>query len=151
MRENHLWNRAKELHIETSADIVGGFDVGFDERIPEKTKDALMGFVYWVEDHFSMPVTLWVDFKYNHYLMSPEGKRVGHRFYWVDFTTFPRFENEADLPVIESAVRTEHRAVEEMLLDFIRGICQYFSWLQGNEPAVDEAEAQEVLEAYLGQ
>ena len=151
MRENHLWNRAKELHIETSADIVGGFDVGFDERIPEEIKDALMKFVYWVEDHFSMPVTLWVDFKYNHYLMSPEGKRVGYRFYWAEFQTFPRFENEADLPVIELAVRTEHKAVDEMLLDFIRGICQYFSWLQGSEPAVDETEALEVLEAYLGQ
>jgi hypothetical protein len=58
MRENHLWNRAKSLQIETSADIVGGFDVGFDKNIPEETKDALMRFVYWVEDHFSMPVTL---------------------------------------------------------------------------------------------
>ena len=151
MQENHLWNRAKELHIETSADIVGGFDVGFDEQIPEETRDALMRFVYWVEDHFSMPVTLWVDFKYNHYLMLPEGKWVGHRFYWAEFKTFPRFENEADLPVIELAVRTEHRAVEEMLLSFIRGICQYFSWLQGSEPAADEAEAREVLEAYLAQ
>ena len=151
MRENHLWNRAKELHIETSADIVGGFDVGFDEQIPEETKDTLMRFVYWVEDHFSMPVTLWVDFKYNHYLMSPAGKRVGHRFYWAEFKTFPRFENEADLPVIELAVRTERRSVEEMLLDFIRGICQYFSWLQGSEPTVNEAEAREVLEAYWGQ
>ena len=151
MRENHLWNRAKELQIETSADIVGGFDVGFDKNIPEETKDALMGFVYWVEDHFSMPVTLWVDFKYNHYLMSAESKRVGHRFYWAAFKTFPRFENEADLPVIELAVRTEHRSAEEILLDFIRGICQYFTWLSGSEPTVNEAEAQEVLETYLDQ
>ena len=48
MHENHLWERAKSLSIQTSPEIVGGFDVGFDERIPEQTKDKLMDFVYWV-------------------------------------------------------------------------------------------------------
>ena len=152
MRENHLWNRAKKLHIETSPDIVGGFDVGFDPKIPEETKDALMRFVYWVEDHFSMPVTLWVDFKYNHYLITRKGERVGYRFYWVDFTTFPRFENEADIPVIELPVRTEYWSMEEILHSFICGISQYYAWLTGTmtdatEP--DDEEAEEVLEAYL--
>ena len=151
MRKNHLWNRAKDVKIQTTPDIVGNFSIGFDSKISEETKDVLMRFVYWVEDNFNLPITLWVDFKYNHYLMSPAGKRVGHRFYWAEFKTFPRFENEADLPVIELAVRTERRSVEEMLLDFIRGICQYFSWLQGSEPTVNEAEAREVLEAYWGQ
>ena len=141
MRENHLWNRAKELHIETSPDIVGGFDVGFDKKIPEETKDALMRFVYWVEDHFSMPVTLWVDFKYNHYLITRKGERVGYRF-----------ENEADSPVIELPVRTEHWSMEEILHSFICGISQYYAWLTGTitdatEP--DDEEAEEVLEAYL--
>ena len=67
MRDNHLWKRAKEVKIQTATDIVGNFDIGFDDKIPEETKDALMKFVYWVEDNFYLPVTLWVDFKYNHY------------------------------------------------------------------------------------
>ena len=150
MRDNHLWNRAKNLQIQTGPDIAGNFDVGFDDKIPEETKDALMKFVYWVEDNFHLPVTLWVDFKYNHYLMSPKGERVGYRFYWADFKTFPRFDNEADLPVIELAVRTERQPMEEILLSFIRGICQYYGWLTNRQPTVNEAEAREVLEAYLG-
>ena len=152
MRENHLWNRAKSLKIETSADIVGGFDVGFDKKIPEETKDALMRFVYWVEDHFSMLVTLWVDFKYNHYLITRDGRRVGYRFYWADFKTFPRFDNEADIPVIELPVRTEHWTMEEILLSFICAISEYYAWLTNNisdRHIPDEAEAEEVLEAYL--
>jgi uncharacterized beta-barrel protein YwiB (DUF1934 family) len=105
-----------------------------------------MRFVYWVEDHFSMPVTLWVDFKYNHYLITRKGERVGYRFYWVDFTTFPRFENEADIPVIELPVRTEHWSMEEILHSFICGISQYYAWLTGTitdatEPDDEEAEA----------
>ena len=97
MNENHLWNRAKQVQIQTSAEIVGGFDIGFDSKIPEETKDALMKFVYWVEDHFAFPVTLWVDFKYNHYLMEQNGKRVGCKFYWVDFANYPVFENPDDI------------------------------------------------------
>ena len=147
MRENHFWNRAKDVKIQTGPEIVGNFDIGFGSKIPEATKDALMDFVYWVEDHFSLPITLWVDFKYNHYLLDADGKRVGYKFYWADFT--PTFENPDDIPVIELPVRTEHWTMEEILASFIEAISQYFMWLTNTpitEPNQDEIE--EVLQAY---
>lgn len=152
MRENHLWNRAKEIEIQTSAEIVGGFDIGFDGHIPEETKDALMQFVYWVEDHFPLPVTLWVDFKYNHYLLDRHGKRVGYRFYCADFVSYPVFDNWDDLPVIELPVRMEHWTREEILTSFIEAISQYYAWLMQEFPAdgiPDAAEVEEVLQDYL--
>ena len=76
MENRDLWERAGELSIQTSADIAEGFSVGFDRQIPEETKNALIRFVYWVEDHYSMPVTLWVDFKYRHYLRNRQKKRL---------------------------------------------------------------------------
>ena len=152
MKENHLWNRAKEVNIQTSADIVGNFDIGFDSNIPEDTKDALMQFVYWVEDNFYLPVTLWVDFKYNHYLIDRNKKRVGYRFYWADFTTYPVFDNPDDIPVIELPVRTEHWSIEEILTSFIEAITRYFAWLTNtltDTPCLDAQEVEEVLQAYL--
>lgn len=152
MRENHLWNRAKNVKIQTSPEIVGNFDIGFDERIPEETKDALMRFVYWVEDHFHLPVTLWVDFKYKHYLISRKGKRVGYRFYWADFAPYPVMENPDDIPVIELPVRMERRTQEEMLTSFIEAISLYFVWLMNeitDEVQPDAGEVEEVLQAYL--
>ena len=153
MRDNHLWNRAKQVQIQTSPDLAGNFDIGFDDKIPEETKDALMNFVCWVEDHFYLPVTLWVDFKYNHYLIDRTGKRVGYRFYWADFATYPVFDNVDDIPVIELPVRTEYWTIEEILTSFIEAITQYFAWLTNtitdkSEP--DEREVEEVLQAYLG-
>jgi len=148
MRENHLWNRAKNTKIQTGPGIVGGFDIGFDSKIPEETKDALMDFVYWVEDHFSLPVTLWVDFKYNHYLIDADGKRVGYKFYWADLN--PVFDNPDDIPVIELPVRMEKWTFEEILTSFIEAISSYFMWLTNiplTEPDMDETE--EVLQAYL--
>ena len=152
MRDNHLWNRAKALQIQTGPDIVGGFDVGFDPKIPEETRDALMAFVYWVEDHFSMPVTLWVDFKYNHYLVTRTKKRVGYKFYWVDFDTYPVFEKEEDIPVIELPVRTEAWTMEELLASFIEAISCYFAWItnqmvEGYQPDLEQVE--EILQEYL--
>ena len=147
MRENHLWNRARSVKVQTGPEIVGNFDIGFDSKIPEETKDALMRFVYWVEDHFSLPITLWVDFKYNHYLLDADGKRVGYKFYYVDFT--PVFQNPDDIPVIELPVRTEHCTMEEILTSFVEAISQYFMWLTNipvTEPNQDEIE--EVLQAY---
>ena len=152
MRSDHLWNRAKNIQIQTGPDIVGGFDIGFDDKIPEETKDALMRFVYWVEDNFHMPVTLWVDLKYNHYLIGRNGNRVGHRFYWADFATYPVFDNWDDIPVIELPVRTGYRTMEEILASFIEGISQYFAWLTNTiagDAQRDTSETEEVLHAYL--
>ena len=152
MKENHLWNRAKQVKIQTSGDIVGGFDIGFDSKIPEETRDALMKFAYWVEDHFSLPVTLWVDFKYNHYLIDREKNRVGYKFYWVDFVNFPVFENPDDIPVIELAVRTERWTMEEILVSFIKAISEYYCWLLrsiADTSLPDEDEVEQVLQAYL--
>ena len=152
MRDNHLWNQAKAVKMQTSQLIVGGFDIGFDSKIPEETKDALMEFVYWVEDHFSMPVTLWVDFKYNHYLVNQAGKRVGYKFYWVDFKSYPVFEDPDDIPVIELPVRTEHHTIEEILTSFIEAISDYYLWLTNaltSDYTPDPDETEEVLQAYL--
>jgi len=152
MRENHLWNRAREVQIQTSPEIAGSFSIGFDNQIPETTRDALMRFVYWVEDHFYLPVTLWVDFKYNHYLIDRNGSRVGCRFYWVDFKAYPVFTNPDDIPVIELPVRTEHRTIAEILTSFIEAISRYYVWLTNTlTPGVpvDPDEVEAVLQAYM--
>ena len=154
MRKDHLWNKAKTIKIQTGPDIVGEFSIGFDSKIPESTKDALIDFVCWAEAHFQFPVTLWVDFKYNHYLISRSGKRVGYKFYWADFENYPVFDNPDDIPVIELPVRTEHYTMEEILISFIEGICLYYTWLSNEavsdySPRIEETE--EVLQAYLDQ
>ena len=151
MKACNLWDQAKKITIETSADIVGNFDVGFDPDIPEETKDQLMQFVYWVEDHYHLPVTLWVDFKYRHYLIDRSGKRVGYRFYWADFTTYPVFENEADLPVIELPVRTERWTMKEILTSFTEAISHYFAWLTNQHSAnflPDPQMVEDILQRY---
>lgn len=149
MIENHFWNQARQIPFQTSPEIVGSFDIGFDSKIPEDTRDALMKFVYWVEDHFSLPITLWVDFKYKHYLIGQNHDRVGYRFYWVDFANYPVFTDPDDIPVIELAVRTEHRTIEEILLSFIEAISRYYAWLLRLNWQPNEQDAAQLLQTYL--
>ena len=152
MRADHLWNRAKTLKLQVSPAIAGGFDIGFDNKIPEETRAELRRFVRWAEEHFSFPVTLWVDFKYNHYLLDRKGNRVGYRFYWADFASWPVFENPKDIPVIELPVRTERWTMEEILASFVEAISQYFAWLTNTiteDSLPDEGEVEAVLQAFL--
>ena len=153
MQEDHLWNRAKAVSIQTSPEIVGGFDIGFDERIPEAVQDKLMDFVYWVEDHFSLAVTLWVDFKYNHYLVDKAGKRVGYKFYCADWMPYPVLESWDDIPVIELPVRMEHSSIDEILFSFIEAISCYYAWLKNeyNNYTPKENETAEILYTYLSE
>lgn len=148
LENRDLWERAGELSIQTSADIVEGFSVGFDRQIPEETKNALIRFIYWVEDHYSMPVTLWVDFKYRHYLRNRQKKRVGYLFYWADFQNYPVFDNYDDIPVIELPVRTERWTIQEILTSFIEAICCYYTWLF-REPLDAYQPDRELVEAIL--
>ena len=151
MRDSNLWLRAKSIHIQTPADIVPGFNIGFDNKIPEETQNELRKFVKWVEDNFNIPIALWVDFEHKHYLLRNDGKRVGYLFYWADFPTYPVFSNKEDIPEIRLPVRTEYSTMDEILGSFIEAITDYFAWIcneisDGYE--IDEKDVEEVLQAY---
>ena len=152
MLENTLWHRASQLEIQTGPNIVGNFDIGFDAEIPENMRVELRAFVAWVEGHFRLPVTLWVDFEYKHYLVSRQKKRVGYLFYWADFSNYPVFEKEEDIPVIRLPVRTEKSTLEEVLQSFIEAISLYYVWLSNqmkDGDSWDSDEVEEILQTYL--
>ena len=149
MKTSDLWEKSKHLKMQVSGDIAQGFSLGFDDRIPEQTRNALISFAYWVEDNYAMPITLWVDFKYNTYLLNRERKRVGYRFWCVDFKTYPYFDNPDDIPVIELPVRSKD--AEKILLFFIEAITRYFAWMANESFADDPDFKKSVLERYLRQ
>lgn len=152
MNSNNVWYRAKLRAIQTSNDIVGGFDIGFDERIPIATETELRRFVAWVEKNFSIPITLWVDFEYCHYLRRRDGKHVGFLFYWADFTDYPQFCNKAEIPVIRLPVRTERYTMEQILRSFVQAVTEYFMWLCNEldeQSELNEDDVEEIYQSYL--
>lgn len=152
--KNHPWYAAKSLPLQVAPHIRGDFSYGFDDRIPEETRRELLAFISWVEGNFPVPVTLWVDFEYRHYLMTRDKKRAGYLFYWADFSSWPVFDKEEDIPSIRLPVRREHWSMEEILFSFIEAITCYYVWLaNGLTPEDDykppETEVEEILQAYL--
>lgn len=152
MNETNLWVKAKGVNIQTTNDIMSGFSIGFDKKIPHETQKELRAFVEWVENNFNIPVTLWVDFEYKHYLINRDGKRAGYLFYWTDFSSYPIFQNKDDIPEIRLPVRTEHSTMEEILASFIEAVTNYFAWIcnelfAGFVP--NENDVEEVLQEYL--
>ena len=151
MKKSNLWLRAKDIHIQTTDNIKVGFDIGFDNKIPFETQNELRDFVKWVENYFNIPIALWVDFEYKHYLLKKNGKKVGYLFYWADFSPYPVFDNKNNIPEIRLPVRTEHSTMDEILCSFTEAITNYFAWIcneisDGYEP--DEEDVEEVLKAY---
>ena len=152
MKQNSVWSKAQTLQLQVSGEIAPGFDIGFDKRIPKDVQEELRAFVEWMESNYSFPITLWVDFEYNHYLISRDGRRMGYLFYWADFEEYPVFDNKEDIPQIRLPVRTEHSAIEEILTSFIEAISNYYAWLCNEsmeDYQFDEDEVEEILQAYL--
>jgi len=150
--ENSVWKKAQAVELKVSENILPEFNIGFDKRIPEDIKRELCLFVDWVENNYRIPVTLWVDFEYNHYLISRSGKRVGYLFYWADFLTYPVFDNKENIPYIRLPVRTENSTIEEILSSFIEAITGYYAWICNeinDEYVADENEVEEILQKYL--
>ena len=149
--ENSVWKKAQTAKLNVSKNIVSEFSIGFDKRVPKEVEQELRMFVTWVEQNYRIPITLWVDFKYNHYLISRSGKRVGYLFYWADFLSYPTFDNPEDIPQIRLPVRTEHSTIEEILVSFIEAIMCYYAWIcneiEGH--TINENDVEEILQAYL--
>ena len=150
--ETSVWVRAQKKELQVAKEIIPGFNIGFDKKIPKTVQSELYAFVEWMESNYRIPITLWVDFDYKHYLIRSDGKRVGYLFYWSDFYSYPVFNNPEDIPELRLAVRDEHWTIEEILTSFIEAIMYYYVWicnenLDSYEP--DEAEVEEVLQEYL--
>ena len=152
MTESSVWKKAQTIELQVLEGILPEFSIGFDKRIAKDVEQELRSFVTWVEHNYRIPITLWVDFEYNHYLISRSGKRVGYLFYWADFSTYPMFDNAEDIPQIRLPVRTKHSTIEEILASFIEAIMHYYAWIcneiyEGYAP--DEDDVEEILQAYL--
>ena len=150
--ESSVWKKAQTLELQVAENIQPEFSIGFDKRISKEVEQELRSFVTWIEHNYRIPITVWVDFEYNHYLISRSGKRVGYLFYWADFSTYPMFDNAEDIPQIRLPVRTEHSTIEEILASFIEAITDYYAWLcnemyEGYKP--NEEDVEEILQAYL--
>ena len=151
MNENSVWKKAQIVELDISKNIVPGFDIGFDKRISDDIEKEMRSFVKWMEDNYRIPITLWVDFEYSHYLIRRDGKRVGYLFYWADFSSYPVFENKNDIPQIRLPVRTEYSSIKEILTSFIEAITDYYAWIC-NEIEIyeqNENDVEEILQAYL--
>lgn len=152
MTESCVWKKAQTLELKVSENILPEFSIAFDKRTPKEVEQELRSFISWMEHNYRIPITLWVDFKYNHYLISRKGKRVGYLFYWADFSSYPVFDNVVDIPQIHLPVRTEHSTIVEILTSFIEAITDYYAWLcneiyEGYSPNEDDVE--EILQTYL--
>lgn len=152
MTENSVWIKAQTLELKVSENISPEFNIGFDKRISKEVEQELRSFVTWMERNYRIPITLWVDFEYNHYLITRSGKRVGYLFYWSDFSSYPVFDNVEDIPQIRLPVQTEHSTIEEILTSFIEAITDYYAWLCNElyeEDTSNEDDVEEILQAYL--
>ena len=151
MNENSVWQKAQTIELEVAKDILPEFDIGFDRKIPTDIEKEMRSFVAWMEENYCIPITLWVDFEYKHYLIRRDGERVGYLFYWADFSSYPVFDNKNNIPQIKLPVRTEYSSIEEILTSFIEAITDYYAWICneiGNYEQ-DEKDVEEILQAYM--
>ena len=152
MTANSVWKKAQTVELQVSENILPEFNIGFDKRITKEVEKELRSFVNWFESNYRIPITLWVDFEYNHYLIRRDGKRVGYIFYWADFSTYPIFNNKEDIPQIRIPVRTEHSSIVEILTSFIEAIDDYYAWICNEiceEYKSDKNDVEEILQVYL--
>ncbi len=141
-----MWDKAQHIRIKTDKKIIGNFDIGFDDEIPEKFRNRIRNVITWLENNYNFPITIWVDFEYKKYLISKEKKRVGYLFHWLNFDNYPNFTDNDEIPDIQMAVKDweEDTDFEGILVSFFTAITYYFSWLLNEDVFSYKANDDEV-------
>ena len=148
----NIWEEAKQVNLKVSKGIKPGFDTWFDKRIPQSTKRELHAFMRWVSNNYVMPITLLVDFNYNHYLKQRNGKKAYYLFHYACFEDYPNFVNPDNLPIIYLPVRIEHCEIEDVIYSFVRGITWYYAWLCNrnlDEHEISDKDVEEICLKYF--
>lgn len=147
-----VWEAAQKVVINTSDDIVGNFDIGFDDSIDETTRNKYRKFVAWVEKNYKIPVTLWVDFEDKNYLVGRDKKQKGYLFYWCDWPDYPDFRDIKDIPEIRLPIKEKYWSFESIIYSFVQAISYYYTWLLNldiDKNTIDEDEVQEIVDLYF--
>ena len=156
IRPGNLWALVKNRDWPVVPGVRREIDFGFDREIGEEYRERFRDFIAWAEAHFVFPVTLWIDFRYRHYLVSREHRRMGYIIYFKPDARPEMLTDEDDMPVADVPVRREHWLFDEILYSLIECITEYYLWLLDrqaesvNDHADDVLEILNLYKAYLG-
>ena len=157
IRPENIWQQVKMKDWPVHPGIRQEIDFGFDKEIPEDDRECFRTFVAWAEEHFVFPVTLWIDFKYRHYLFSRERKQMGYLLYTAHDKNPLDVTDEEDIPIADVPVRRERWRFDEIMYSLIECITDYYLWLLGrqdddvNDYTEDMEEVLALYQAYLGE
>lgn len=156
IRPGNLWALVKNRDWPVVPGVRREIDFGFDREIGEEYRERFRDFIAWTEAHFVFPVTLWIDFRYRHYLVNREHRRMGYIIYFKPDACPEMLTDEDDMPVADIPVRREHWLFDEILYSLIECITEYDLWLLDrqaesvNDHADDVLEILNLYKAYLG-
>ena len=156
IRPGNLWALVKNRDWPVVPGVRREIDFGFDREIGEEYRERFRDFIAWAEAHFVFPVTLWIDFRYRHYLVNREHRRMGYIIYFKPDVRPEELSDEDDMPVADIPVRREHWLFDEILYSLIECITEYYLWLLDrqaesvNDHADDMLEILSLYKAYLG-
>ena len=156
IRPGNLWALVKNRDWPVVPGVRREIDFGFDREIGEEYRERFRDFIAWAEAHFVFPVTLWIDFRYRHYLVNREHRRMGYIIYFKPDVRPEMLTDEDDMPVADVPVRREHWLFDEILYSLIECITEYYLWLLNlqaesvNDHADDVLEILNLYKAYLG-
>lgn len=156
IRPGNLWALVKNRDWPVVPGVRREIDFGFDREIGEEYRERFRDFIAWAEAHFVFPVTLWIDFRYRHYLVNREHRRMGYIIYFKPDVRPEELSDEDDMPVADIPVRREHWLFDEILYSLIECITEYYLWLLDrqaesvNDHADDVLEILSLYKAYLG-
>jgi len=157
IRSENVWQQVKMKDWPVHPGMRREIDFGFDREIPEEDRERYRTFFAWAEEHFVFPITLWIDLRYRHYLLSREKKHVGYNIYFNPDIPLQDVTDAADIPVADVPVRREKWYFDEIMYSLIECITEYHLCLLGrgdediNDYAADTQEILDLYRAYLGE
>ena len=150
----NILEEAKFKNIELGKECEVGFDVYYDEDIPDSTRMELDNFLNFFEEKYPLKTKFFIDFLNEDYVLGEDDTEQGYLFNWINFENYPKFDNDEDAPVLKVPAKLGEWEMVDILWSLVQGLTNYYAWVcdkLDTDYALSDDEIEELLNDFYGE
>ena len=124
-----ILDQTKYVNIELGKECEVGFDVYYEDDVPDNTRMVLDNFLNFFEEKYPLKTKFFIDFTNEDSVTGEDGSEQGYLFNWTNFSNYPKFEDDEEAPILTVPVKLGNWEITDILWSLVQGLVHYYAWI----------------------
>lgn len=150
----NILEEAKQKEIKLGKECEVGFDVYYDDDIPDNTRMELDNFLNFFEEKYPLKTKFFIDFLNEDYVLGEDDTEQGYLFNWINFEKYPEFNDDENAPVLKVPAKLGTWEMVDILWSLVQGLVNYYAWVCNKldtDYYLSDDEIEEILNEFYGE